>query len=190
MPLEPSFDNLDDLNVLNPASGDNVSEGDDHLRGIKNAVRGNVTGDATQTRLRVDGVDRFLALLVAVANSAATVADGADVQRPVGFNLLPRVDVPGNKQLAAVDNGTRQRLLGAAPVITLPIDVSFPTDGVVTLLHAGTGGALLTAPGGNIEFFNGDEVAGGDSRNLSEGGVAQLVYQGAGVWEAWGMGVS
>ena len=30
---------LDDLNSSNPAAGDNVSEGDDHIRGIKNVLK-------------------------------------------------------------------------------------------------------------------------------------------------------
>ena len=51
MPLEPSFDNIDDLVTTNPAAGDGVNEGDDHLRGIKNALKGNVAGDALSTQL-------------------------------------------------------------------------------------------------------------------------------------------
>jgi len=30
---------LDDLNASNPVAGDNVSEGDDHIRGIKNVLK-------------------------------------------------------------------------------------------------------------------------------------------------------
>ena len=29
---------IDSLNSSNPAAGDNVSEGDDHIRGIKNVI--------------------------------------------------------------------------------------------------------------------------------------------------------
>ncbi len=53
---------IDDLNSSNPAAGDNVSEGDDHIRGIKNVLKttfpsidGAIT--ATDTELNyVDGV--------------------------------------------------------------------------------------------------------------------------------------
>lgn len=38
MGIESSFDSIDDLNPNLPASGDNVSEGDDHIRGIKNVL--------------------------------------------------------------------------------------------------------------------------------------------------------
>ena len=53
---------LDDLNSSNPAAGDNVSEGDDHIRGIKNVLKltfPNVDAavNATPTELnQVDGV--------------------------------------------------------------------------------------------------------------------------------------
>lgn len=40
MALEPSFNYIDDLVDTNPETGDNVNEGDDHLRGIKSAVQG------------------------------------------------------------------------------------------------------------------------------------------------------
>ena len=53
---------LDDLNASNPVAGDNVSEGDDHIRGIKNVLKltfPNVDAavNATPTELNyVDGV--------------------------------------------------------------------------------------------------------------------------------------
>ena len=53
---------LDDLNSSNPAAGDDVSEGDDHIRGIKNVLKltfPNVDAavNATPTELNyVDGV--------------------------------------------------------------------------------------------------------------------------------------
>ena len=53
MALEPNFDNIDDLVPANPLDNDPVDEGDDHLRGIKQALKGNVTGDATVTRLMI-----------------------------------------------------------------------------------------------------------------------------------------
>ena len=53
---------LDDLNSSNPAAGDNVSEGDDHIRGIKNVLKTTFPNidaavNATPTELNyVDGV--------------------------------------------------------------------------------------------------------------------------------------
>lgn len=55
MPIE-SFGNIDDLDPLNPLDDDPVSEGDDHLRGIKESLQGNVSGDDLETRLLVAGL--------------------------------------------------------------------------------------------------------------------------------------
>ena len=57
-----TFGFIDDLNAANPTATDNVSEGDDHLRGLKTTLKNtfpNVTGaiNATETELNyVDGV--------------------------------------------------------------------------------------------------------------------------------------
>ena len=57
-----TFEFIDDLNAANPTPTDNVSEGDDHLRGLKTTLKNtfpNVTGaiNATETELNyVDGV--------------------------------------------------------------------------------------------------------------------------------------
>jgi len=57
-----TFEYIDDLNAANPTATDNVSEGDDHLRGLKTTLKNtfpNVTGaiNATETELNyVDGV--------------------------------------------------------------------------------------------------------------------------------------
>ena len=56
MALEPAFDNIDDLVATNPAANDPVNEGDDHVRGIKNALKANVSGDAVATQLKAAGL--------------------------------------------------------------------------------------------------------------------------------------
>ena len=51
---------IDDLNSSNPAAGDNVSEGDDHIRGIKNVLKvtlPNITGAVTPTHTELNYVD-------------------------------------------------------------------------------------------------------------------------------------
>ena len=69
---------IDDLVATNPAAGDNVSEGDDHIRGIKNVLKttfpsidGAIT--ATDTELNyVDGVTS--AIQTQIDTKAATTA--------------------------------------------------------------------------------------------------------------------
>ena len=77
---------IDDLNSSNPAAGDNVSEGDDHIRGIKNVLKttfpsidGAIT--ATDTELNyVDGVTSAVQtqLDAITANDWVTAARMAD----------------------------------------------------------------------------------------------------------------
>jgi len=80
-----TFEYIDDLNVANPTATDNVSEGDDHLRGLKTTLKNtfpNVTGaiNATETELNyVDGVTSAIqtqldAKLSSVADNSVTLA--------------------------------------------------------------------------------------------------------------------
>jgi hypothetical protein len=64
----------------NPDPDDLVSQGDDHLRGIKLSVQGNVSGDADETRLKAAGANKLVAAaqglrLIASSDVAATVTD-------------------------------------------------------------------------------------------------------------------
>jgi len=60
MPVEGDFDNIDSLDPTFPFNDDPVAEGPQHLRGIKNALQGNVTGDDAETRLLVNDIVRAL----------------------------------------------------------------------------------------------------------------------------------
>ena len=78
---------IDDLVATNPAAGDNVSEGDDHIRGIKNTIKltfpnVNAAVNATPTELNyVDGVTSAIQTqldsISTVANAALPKAGGA-----------------------------------------------------------------------------------------------------------------
>ncbi len=60
MPGDGDFDNIDSLDPTIPFDDDQVSEGTQHLRGIKQALQGNVSGDDLETRLLVNALVRFL----------------------------------------------------------------------------------------------------------------------------------
>lgn len=55
------FGNIDDLNPLFPLGTDPKSEGDDHIRGVKESLQGNVSGDDAETRLLAAGVPALVA---------------------------------------------------------------------------------------------------------------------------------
>lgn len=72
---------ISDLNASNPASGDAIKEGDDHIRLIKSAVKTtfpNVTGAVTPTHTElnyVDGVTSSIQTQINTANSAIITLD-------------------------------------------------------------------------------------------------------------------
>ena len=76
-----TFEFIDDLNSANPTATDNVSEGDDHLRGLKTTLKNtfpNVTGaiTATETELNIlDGVTATTAELNLMDGVTATTAE-------------------------------------------------------------------------------------------------------------------
>ncbi len=81
MTVESSFQYPSDLNASYPAAGDNKSEGDDHLRGIKTCLKTtlpNVTGaiTATQAELNIlDGATLSTAELNILDGVTATAAE-------------------------------------------------------------------------------------------------------------------
>lgn len=161
MALEPVFDYIDDLVPANPADTDNVSEGDDHLRGTKSALQGNVTGDATETRLLVGGAEAVLA--TAQVLSYARASDFADMQLELrSASQLPiaqlEVDSAGPVRLRAMVSispvslhglgaGGDQELLRAEP------------DGPVTLNYDGVAAAASAVYGLNVYDTDAEEPA-------------------------------
>jgi hypothetical protein len=68
---------IDDLVSANPAVGDDVSEGDDHIRGIKNVLKTtlpNVTGAITPTHTELNYVDGVTSAIQTQIDSKTTNA--------------------------------------------------------------------------------------------------------------------
>ena len=89
MPVESDFDNIDSLDPNFPLNDDPVSEGPQHLRGIKEALQGNVTGDDNETRLLVGAL---VALLMDVAGALVTGQVKVTAAAPVAADDLARKD--------------------------------------------------------------------------------------------------
>ncbi len=112
MPLEPDFDFIDDLDSANPVTDDEVNEGDNHIRGVKNALQGNVRGDALTTALLQAGVDAL-----SVDDKGAQVVGHVTVTDPAPLNPdeLTRMDYV---DALSVDAGAG--LVGGGPVVGNP----------------------------------------------------------------------
>ena len=152
-----TFGFIDDLNAANPTATDNVSEGDDHIRGIKATLKStfpNVTGaiNATETELNyVDGVTSAIQTQLNNKEAAdATILKDADIGVTVlsptgdgsgltGIDALPSQATHAGKYLTT-DATT-------ASWATLDTDANSTTKGLYE--HANTISANYTITTGN-----------------------------------------
>jgi len=88
-----TFNYIDSLNTANPASTDNVSEGDDHIRGIKTTLKNtfpNLDGavNATDTELNyVDGVTSAIQTQLDSKQASATAVTKTSSSIPLSFSI-------------------------------------------------------------------------------------------------------
>ncbi len=115
-----TFGFIDDLNPDFPLGSDPVSEGDDHIRGVKLSLQGNVQGDASGAALRVGSV-----LLV----------DGD----PLGASRLRFV---GDERVASTSVGAEVIAAGAAATTLAIIAAGLDIDARATL-RGDSGGLQL-----------------------------------------------
>ena len=115
---------LDDLNASNPAAGDNVSEGDDHIRGIKNVLKltfPNVDAavNATPTELNyVDGVTSAIQTQLGTKAPLASPTFTGTVAIPNVANLETAVVA----NTAKVSNVTHTGDVTGATALTIAVD--------------------------------------------------------------------
>jgi len=77
---------IDDLNSSNPAAGDNVSEGDDHIRGIKNVLKTtfpSIDGAITATDTELNYVDGVTSAIQTQIDAKAPLASPTLTGNPV-----------------------------------------------------------------------------------------------------------
>lgn len=125
-------------------------------------------------------------------NSGGSVTDLSGARRPIGYNVMPRIDLNGSRPVNVGDVGKRIRHSRAAVDTLTCADIG--NDGA-TIIYNGTDGSAVTGVlhiaqgGGDLRWFNGAGVESGD-RQMAHGGMATLVQLSAAVWEIWGSGIS
>jgi len=110
-----TFEFIDDLVAANPTSTDNVSEGDDHLRGLKTTLKNtfpNVTGAITPTETELNYVDGVTSAIQTQLDAKATAAQGttADAALPKAGGALTGA-VTTTSTFDGVDIATRDAIL-------------------------------------------------------------------------------
>jgi len=110
-----TFEFIDDLVATNPTSTDNVSEGDDHLRGLKTTLKNtfpNVTGAINPTETELNYVDGVTSAIQTQLDAKATAAQGttADAALPKAGGALTGA-VTTTSTFDGVDIATRDGVL-------------------------------------------------------------------------------
>ena len=106
-----TFEFIDDLNAANPTATDNVSEGDDHLRGLKTTLKNtfpNVTGaiNATETELNIlDGVTATTAELNYVDGVTSNIQTQLGTKLPLAGGTMTGT-IAGFTSTGIDDNAT------------------------------------------------------------------------------------
>ena len=80
---------IDDLVATNPAAGDNVSEGDDHIRGIKNVLKTtfpNIDGAVTPTDTEINYVGGVTSGVQAQLDTPVAKGDGSSQDGYIQLN--------------------------------------------------------------------------------------------------------
>ena len=139
-----TFEYIDDLNVANPTATDNVSEGDDHLRGLKTTLKNtfpNVTGaiNATETELNIlDGVTATTAELNYVDGVTSNIQTQLGAKLPLAGGTMTGT-IAGFTSTGIDDNATSTKIT----VADTGIDVtgSVTSDGLTV---NDTGGASIS----------------------------------------------
>ena len=156
MSLE-SFNFIDSLNASNPTTTDNVSEGDDHIRGIKSTLKTtfpNINGavNATDEEINLlDGVTATTAELNTLDGITATVAelnytDGvtSNIQTQLGTKL----PLAGGTMTGDVSLGDNVKAkFGASDDLLI-----FHNTADSYIYDAGTGNLNLTSDGASISL--------------------------------------
>jgi len=190
---------IDDLVSTNPAAGDNVSEGDDHIRGIKNVLKttfpsidGAVT--ATQAELNLlDGVTSTTAELNILDGVTATAAE---------INYVDGVTSNVQTQINSVSTTASAALPKAGGTMTgdlilgdnVKVEVGSASGGDLEIYHDGSHTRMQNNTGNlNVRtgVFNVTNVADNETLlNAADGGGVDLYYNNALKLNTTGSGVN
>lgn len=142
---------LDDLNPVNPAGDTNKSDGDDHLRFIKRAIKNtfpNITGIVTPTQTELNRVDGVLSQLAGIDDTATLTNKTLTSPTINGGTLANTFTFTGE--------------ITAGAVTISPTELSYLNnlaENVQTALDAKVPKAGTDAMSGDIDFNNND-IAG------------------------------
>jgi hypothetical protein len=115
---------LDDLNSSNPAAGDNVSEGDDHIRGIKNVLKltfPNVDAAVNATPTELNYVDGVTSAIQTQMDAKAPIASPT-FTGTVAIPNISNLETAVAANTAKVTNATHTGDVTGSTALTIAVD--------------------------------------------------------------------
>ena len=137
---------IDDLVATNPAAGDNVSEGDDHIRGIKNVLKTtfpSIDGAITATDTELNYVDGVTSNVQTQLNAKFATAGGTLTGAAQGSTDTDTT----NTGSVTLDFSTNQNfVLTLTGNVTLanPTTETVGQSGFITFIQDSTGGRTVS----------------------------------------------
>jgi len=169
---------ISDLNSSNPAAGDPVNEGDDHLRLIKATVKASfpsVTGAVTATHTELNLIDGVTANTTELNYVDITTLGTAQASKAVTADA--NVDVTGLRNLTVsgtltIGSNTATTLQAVYPVGSIYINAAVTTNpgtllGFGTWVAFGTGRVIVGYNASDGDFDALQETGGAKTHTLS-----------------------
>ena len=169
---------IDSLNSSNPAAGDPVNEGDDHIRLVKSTVKAtfpNISGAITSTHTELNLLDGVTANTTELNYVDITTLGTAQASKAVTADA--NVDITGIRNLTmtgtlTVAGNTATTLQAVYPVGSIYMNASNSTN-PATLLGFGTwaafgAGRVITGfDASDSDFDSAEETGGSKTKTLS-----------------------
>ena len=169
---------IDSLNSSNPAAGDPVNEGDDHIRLVKSTVKAtfpNISGAITSTHTELNLLDGVTANTTELNYVDITTLGTAQASKAVTADA--NVDITGVRNLTlsgtlTIGSNTATTIQAVYPVGSIYINAAVSTN-PATLLGFGTwaafgaGRVMVGLDSGDSDFDTAQETGGSKTHTLS-----------------------
>ena len=157
---------IDDLVSSNPAAGDNVSEGDDHIRGLKNVLKLSfpaITGAVTPTHTELNYVDGVTSAIQTQLNAitaddwvtGARVADDAIDSQHYADGSIDTAHI-GNNQVTAAKVAADVATQAELDTVSTVASAALPKAGgtMTGNIDLGDSNKLLIGAGNDLEIYH------------------------------------
>lgn len=161
---------ISDLVVTNPTSNDTASQGDDHIRLIKNTVKTtfpNITGAVTPTHTELNYVDGVTSALQTQIDAKQATITGGATSIATSNLTASRVLVSDGSGKVGVSAVTSTELTALDGITATVTELNY-TDGVTSAIQTqlNTGGINITGKTGTAKTLSTSAASGGSNGDI------------------------